>query len=91
MVVRVIALLETLGFSQIGKVIGQRMEYELDARERTGDDKAVYVFLNPDGRVWKVGKTSRGFSRVEVCLTLRDKSGWYSVRSELWLRGWWCS
>lgn len=70
MVVRVIALLETLGFSRIGEVVGQQMKYQLDARERTGDDHAVYVFLNPDGRIWRVGKTSRGFSRVDYTRVL---------------------
>lgn len=70
MFVRVKELLETLGFSRIGEVVGQRMEYQPDAHERTGDDHAVYVFLNPDGRIWKVGKTSRGFSRVNYSRVL---------------------
>ena len=70
MVVRVKELLETLGFSRIGEVVGQRMVYDADAHERTGDDHAVYVFLNPDGRIWKVGKTSRGFSRVNYSRVL---------------------
>jgi hypothetical protein len=70
MFVRVMELLETLGFSRIGEVVGQQMEYQPDAHERTGDDHAVYVFLNPDGRIWKVGKTSRGFSRVNYTRVL---------------------
>ena len=70
----VIEVLEALGFCSIGEVVGQRMVYRPNAEEHTGDGQAVYVFVNPDGRVWKVGKTSRGFSRVNYTRVL-DGSG----------------
>jgi hypothetical protein len=57
--------LESLGFVMIGEVVDQRMAYRPEARALAGSAGAVYLFLNPDGRVWKVGMTKRGFSRVD--------------------------
>jgi hypothetical protein len=57
-------LLEMLGFVMIGEVVDQRMAYRPEAKDLAGRTGAVYVFVNPDGRVWKVGKTTHGFSRV---------------------------
>ncbi len=56
--------LEALGFVQIGKVSDQGIEYRREAAELTGEAGAVYVFLNSDRRVWKVGMTRNGFARV---------------------------
>jgi hypothetical protein len=58
-------ILERLGFAVIGKLENQRLVYAQDARATAGDGGAVYVFLNRDGRVWKVGMTRQGFSRVD--------------------------
>ena len=58
-------LLLRLGFAPIGEVVDQRMEYLPDAEGLAGKGGAVYVFVNPDGRVWKVGMTRKGFSRVD--------------------------
>jgi hypothetical protein len=54
-------ILERLGFAVIGMLESQRLVYAQDARATAGDRGAVYVFLNPDGRVWKVGMTRQGF------------------------------
>lgn len=61
---RVERFLEALGFVQIGKVSDQGIYYRPEAAALTGKAGAVYVFLNPDGRVWKVGMTRNGFARV---------------------------
>lgn len=58
-------LLARLGFALIGEVVDQRMEYLPEAEQLAGSGGAVYVFVNPDGRVWKVGMTQKGFSRVD--------------------------
>lgn len=58
-------LLELLGFSQIGEVVDQRMVYSDAAPQRSGKGNAVYVFVNSDDTVWKVGMTRRGFSRTD--------------------------
>lgn len=58
-------LLALLGFVQIGRVTGERMVYEPAAAEVAGEGGAVYVFLNPNGDVWKVGMTRKGFARVD--------------------------
>lgn len=57
-------LLTSLGFAQIGEVVEQRMVYEPDAAELAGEAGAVYVFMNPDGEIYKVGMTHKGFRRV---------------------------
>ena len=69
-------VLEALGFSQIGQVVDRLMVYRPDARELAGGGQAVYLFLNPDGQVWKIGMTTRGFSRVNYTRVLdgRDMS-----------------
>lgn len=58
-------LLAHLGFALIGEVVAQRMAYLPEAEQLAGAGGAVYVFVNPDGRVWKVGMTQKGFSRVD--------------------------
>jgi hypothetical protein len=58
-------LLARLGFALIGEVVDLRMEYLPEAEELAGEGGAVYVFVNPDGRVWKVGMTHKGFSRTD--------------------------
>lgn len=63
-------LLARLGFALMGKVVGERMEYRPEARQRAGVDGAVYVFLNADGSVWKVGMTRKGFSRADYTRVL---------------------
>ncbi len=67
-------LLEAMGFLQIGTVIDQRMVYRANASEAAGTTQAVYVFLNPDGRVWKIGMTKHGFSRVDYTRVLDGRS-----------------
>lgn len=62
---RVDAFLAGLGFVQIGEVVDHEIVYGPGAAALTGDGGAVYVFLNPDGRVWKVGMTHKGFVRVD--------------------------
>lgn len=59
------AFLATLGFVQVGEVVDQRIVYGPEAAALVGEGGAVYVFVNPDGRVWKVGMTRRGFGRVD--------------------------
>ena len=63
-------LLARLGFALVGKVVGQRMDYLPEARQLAGADGAVYVFLNTDGSVWKVGMTRKGFSRADYTRVL---------------------
>ena len=63
-----------MGFSQIGEVIDQRMAYRADAAAATGQGAAVYVFVNPNGDVWKVGKTAHGFARVDYTRVLDGRS-----------------
>jgi len=67
-------LLVRLGFALMGKVVGQRMDYLPEARQLAGVDGAVYVFLNPDGSVWKVGMTRKGFSRVDYTRVLDSRA-----------------
>ena len=62
---RVDEFLAMLGFARIGEVVDHDIVYDSNAAVRAGDDGAVYVFLNPDGRAWKVGMTRRGFARVD--------------------------
>ena len=57
--------LDLLGFTAIGDVVNGLLVYRPDARQVAGEGGAVYVFVNPDGRVWKVGMTWKGFSRVD--------------------------
>ena len=42
---------------------------------------------------WVVGAVVVGATQgpSEVCLTLRDKSGWYSDHRKRFWPGWWCS
>jgi len=63
-------LLARLGFALMGKVVGQRMDYLPEARHLAGVEGAVYVFLSSEGRVWKVGMTRNGFSRVDYTRVL---------------------
>lgn len=56
--------LASLGFVRIAEVVGQALVYRPEAAALAGKGGAVYVFVNPDGRVWKVGMTRKGFSRV---------------------------
>ena len=58
-------VLALLGFVRIAEVVDHRPEYLPAAAEFTGGRGAVYLFVNPDGRVWKVGMTQQGFSRVD--------------------------
>jgi hypothetical protein len=58
-------VLTALGFVQIGQVVDRTILYSPDAADRAGNAGAVYVFLNPDGRPWKVGMTRKGFARVD--------------------------
>ena len=64
----------SLGFTLVGEVSDQRMTYVADARQVAGTSGAVYVFVNPDGRVWKVGMTRRGFSRVDYTRVFDGRS-----------------
>jgi hypothetical protein len=64
------ATLEAIGFRKVGDLVDQRMVYSEDAAELTGDAGAVYLFLNADDTVWKIGMTRRGFSRVNYTRVL---------------------
>ena len=67
-------LLIRLGFTLIGRVVDGAMDYEADAKQHAGTGGAVYVFVNPDGRVWKVGMTKKGFSRVNYTRVFDGRS-----------------
>jgi len=54
-----------LGFTRIGEIVDQRIVYEVGAAERAGTGNAVYLFLNSDDTVWKIGMTRQGFGRVD--------------------------
>lgn len=59
------AFLASLGFVKIGEVVDQHIVYSPTAATLAGERGAVYVIINPGGRVWKVGMTRQGFSRVD--------------------------
>lgn len=62
-------LLEACGFTVVGRVVGegeeQHMAWQPNVNDAAGTAGAVYVIVNPDGRVYKVGQTSRGAQRVK--------------------------
>ncbi len=67
-------LLADLGFTMIGEVVDHQMQYRPEATEIAGSGGAVYVFVNPDGRAWKVGMTRKGFSRVDYSRVLDGRA-----------------
>jgi hypothetical protein len=68
------ATLEAIGFRKVGDVVDQRMVYSEDAAELTGDAGAVYLFVNADDTVWKIGMTRKGSSRVNYTRVLGGRA-----------------
>ena len=67
-------LLESLGFRQIGKIAEERIAYQNDAEALAGSGNAVYLFLNSDDTVWKVGMTAQWLQPGRLHTSVRRPS-----------------